>query len=280
MEIRENSIRACAERLPQGEGYLALSYVLDTTPGALRAKADSLLPPEALERYEAIVARRLHGEPLQYAIGQWEFYGHLFAVDRRALIPRPETERLVEIVLDEGVGGQVVADIGTGTGAIALSIALEAQPAPSVVYATDLSREALDLAKENAAALLQPARAGMVKWIEGDGPSVLPEAVDVLLSNPPYIDPMHKKNLQAELSYEPSSALFAGVAGKGGVALYEAWIPQLTTVLKPGGRVFFEIGDDQGEAVADLFRAEGFAEVAILQDYTGRDRMVRARRIV
>ena len=167
MEIRENSIRACAARLPQGEGYLALSYVLDTTPGALRAKEDSLLPPEALERYEAIVARRLHGEPLQYAIGQWEFYGHLFAVDRRALIPRPETERLVEIVLDEGVGGQAVADIGTGTGAIALSIALEAQPAPSVVYATDLSREALDLAKENAIALLQPARAGMVKWIEG-----------------------------------------------------------------------------------------------------------------
>ena len=173
-----------------------------------------------------------------------------------------------------------MADIGTGTGAIALSIALEAQPAPSVVYATDLSREALDLAKENATALLQPARAGMVKWIEGDGPSVLPEAVDVLLSNPPYIDPMHKKNLQAELSYEPSSALFACAAGKGGVALYEAWIPQLITVLKPRGRVFFEIGDDQGEAVADLFRAEGFAEVAILQDYTGRDRMVRARRIV
>ena len=277
MEIRENSIRACAARLQQGEGYLALSYVLDTTPGALRAKADSLLPPEALERYEAIVARRLHGEPLQYAIGQWEFYGHLFAVDRRALIPRPDTERLVEIVLDEG---EAVADIGTGTGAIALSIALEAQPAPSVVYATDLSREALDLAKENATALLQPARAGMVKWIEGDGPSVLPEAVDVLLSNPPYIDPIHQKYLQEELSYEPSSALFAGAAGKGGVALYEAWIPQLSTVLKPRGRVFFEIGDDQGEAVADLFRAEGFAEVAILQDYTGRDRMVRARRIV
>lgn len=201
-------------------------------------------------------------------------------MDRRALIPRPETERLVEIVLDEGVGGQAVADIGTGTGAIALSIALEAQPAPSVVYATDLSREALDLAKENATALLQPARAGMVKWIEGDGPSVLPEAVDVLLSNPPYIDPIHQKYLQEELSYEPSSALFAGAAGKGGVALYEAWIPQLSTVLKPRGRVFFEIGDDQGEAVADLFRAEGFAEVAILQDYTGRDRMVRARRIV
>ena len=158
------TIAQWASLLPNGEGYLALSYLLNTTPGALHAQSatssqsgtsaesgriangvpnsarntsaipiqkdkskqhpiEKGLSPEMLQRYQEIVRRRLAGEPLQYAIGEWEFYGHLFHVDPRALIPRPETELLVEMALRDELGGKIIADIGTGTGAIALSIA-------------------------------------------------------------------------------------------------------------------------------------------------------------
>lgn len=292
------TIAQWAALLPQQEGYLALSYVLDTTPGALRAKSGESLDAAVTERYQEIVRRRLAGEPLQYAIGEWEFYGHLFHVDARALIPRPETERLVEMALQEDLAGKLVADIGTGTGAIALSIALEAHPQPRKLYATDCSADALVLAKENAARLLssrggihaQPAPAqpvpndasassqNMIEWVLGDGPSALPEAVDVLVSNPPYIDPQEKESLQDELQYEPASALFAGEPGKGGLALYQEWIPLLPARLQSHGVVLMEIGDRQGEAVSSLFRQAGFSAVTVHPDYTGRDRIVRATR--
>ena len=312
------TIAEWAAQLPEQEGYLALSYLLDTTPGALRAKCAESLPAEIIRRYQELVRRRLAGEPLQYAIGEWEFYGHLFHVDARALIPRPETERLVEMVLQENLAGKIIADIGTGTGAIALSIALEAHPQPKKIYATDCSTDALALARENAIRLLpsgggafeqpasaepaseQPASAetasakpasaqstpndasaaaqNMIEWVLGDGPSALPEAVDILVSNPPYIDPQEKESLQDELRYEPASALFAGEPGKEGLALYQAWIPMLPALLNPQGVVLMEIGDRQGEAVSTLFRKAGFCTVTVHADYTGRDRIVRAKR--
>lgn len=317
------TIAEWAAQLPGQEGYLALSYLLDTTPGALRAKCEESLPAEIIRRYQELVQRRLSGEPLQYAIGEWEFYGHLFHVDARALIPRPETERLVEMVLQENLAGKIIADIGTGTGAIALSIALEAHPQPKKIYATDCSTDALALARENAIRLLpsgrgaseqpasaepasvQPASAepasaepasaepasaqstpndasaaakNMIEWVLGDGPSALPEAVDILVSNPPYIDPQEKESLQDELRYEPASALFAGEPGKEGLALYQAWIPMLPALLRPQGVVLMEVGDRQGEAVSTLFRKAGFCTVTVHADYTGRDRIVRAKR--
>lgn len=375
------TIAQWASLLPNGEGYLALSYLLNTTPGELRAQSETCaqsqtsaqsetgaqsvtsakngtsaksrriansvpnsarntsaipiqkdkskqqhpiekgLSPEMLQRYQEIVRRRLAGEPLQYAIGEWEFYGHLFHVDPRALIPRPETELLVEMALREELGGKIIADIGTGTGAIALSIALEANPKPKKIYATDCSADALALAQKNANRLIMlssvqpPQREGndeqetsltschtsdekisfsspsrrasdeasefaenMIEWILGDGPSVLPEAVDVLLSNPPYIDPLEKEGLQEELRYEPSSALFAGEPGRGGLALYQAWIPLLKPLLRPHGVVLMEIGDRQGKDVANLFRQAGFCAVSVYLDYAGRDRFVRAER--
>lgn len=273
------TIAEWAAQLPGQEGYLALSYLLDTTPGALRAKCEESLPAEIIRRYQELVQRRLAGEPLQYAIGEWEFYGHLFHVDARALIPRPETERLVEMTLQENLAGKIIADIGTGTGAIALSIALEAHPQPKKIYATDCSTDALALARENAIRLLPSEGAqNMIEWVLGDGPSALPETVDILVSNPPYIDPQEKESLQDELRYEPASALFAGEPGKEGLALYQAWIPMLPALLRPQGVVLMEVGDRQGEAVSTLFRKAGFCTVTVHADYTGRDRIVRAKR--
>lgn len=118
----------------------------------------------------------------------------------------------------------------------------------------------------------------MIEWVLGDGPSALPETVDILVSNPPYIDPQEKESLQDELRYEPASALFAGEPGKEGLALYQAWIPMLPALLNPQGVVLMEIGDRQGEAVSTLFRQAGFCAVTVHSDYSGRDRIVRAKR--
>lgn len=267
------SLVDCAAQLEGNEGYLALSYVLNTTPGALRARRDGFLTEEQEARYREIVRRRKAGEPLQYAIGEWEFYGHVFRVDARALIPRPETEILVEKVLEEDLGGKVIADIGTGTGAIALSLALEAQAAPERIYASDVSADALALAQENAHQLGVPP---VVQWVLGDGPGALPERVDVLVSNPPYIDPAEEASLQRELSYEPREALFSGAPGQGGLEHYAVWVKTMREKLKNPSRVFLEIGDRQATAVRSLLKDAGFEEIAVHADYAGRDRVVQA----
>lgn len=268
------SLVELAALLEKDEGVLALSYVLDTTPGALRARRDLFLTEAQEARYLEIVRRRRAGEPLQYAIGEWEFYGHVFRVDEWALIPRPETEILVETVLSRDLGGKHIADIGTGTGAIALTLALEAHPAPAMIYATDLSAAALSLARENGAQLEADA---VVQWIEGDGPGALPEPVDVIVSNPPYIDPAEEPSLQPELSYEPREALYSGAPGAGGLAHYASWIGAFREKLRTPGWVFLEIGDRQAEAVSGFFRDAGYQEITVHKDYAGRDRVVVAQ---
>lgn len=266
-----------ASMLPGNEGYLALSYLLDMTPGEVRARRDLFLPETMEERYEEIVRRRKTGEPLQYAIGVWEFYGHSFLVDERALIPRPETELLVEWVLEETLEGKVIADIGTGTGAIGLTLAMEGEPAAKRVILTDISKAALALAKENAQRFRLDAKGPMLQWVEGDGPMALVRPVDIIVSNPPYIDPAKRPELQKELTYEPENALYAGEPGGGGTALIRSWIPELSHVLCPEGVVFFEIGDRQGMEIKEALEKQGFSQVTIKKDYSGRDRMVRAR---
>ncbi len=268
------TIGQSAALLPDREGVLALSYVLDCSPGMVRAREHHRLTSQQMHRYLSIVERRRSGMPLQYAIGEWEFYGHLFATDSRALIPRPETELLVERVLQEELGGRVIADLGTGTGAIALTLALEAHPSPARILATDLSAAALSLAAENAARLKVAPH--LVQWVQGDGPRALPESVDVLVSNPPYIDPADRESLQRELRYEPEMALYTGEPGGGGLAIYADWIPQLPLFMNAGGKVMFEIGDQQAKDVGGLLIQHGFQDVSVAQDYAGRDRIVSA----
>lgn len=278
--MKENNlfnIRELASELEADEGYLSLSYIKGLSPGKLRVMTEISLSPEEHERYINIVKKRKKAYPLQYAIGEWEFYGYIFKTDERALIPRPETELLIDLVLKDGLDDKVCLDLGTGSGIIALSLMCQAKVKKMI--ATDISKSALNLAKENEKRLkdfFKPDSCKMVQWYQMNGPSQIREGIDIVISNPPYIDPIEKESLQEELSFEPDAALFAGEPGRGGLKLYKDWIPILAEKLKPEGRVYFEIGYNQAQAIGEFFSESGFSDIEIFKDYSGLDRIIRA----
>jgi len=222
---------------------------------------------DALRRGLQRVAK---GEPVQYVLGQWDFRSLTLKVDRRALIPRPETEQLVELVLKSRqvreVPKPLVVDVGTGTGCIILSLAREMQE--GVFVGLDISSEALSLAKENA---VLTGLADRVLFAESDGCGEFdPASVDVLVSNPPYIPSQVVDGLDAHIrEHEPRLALDGG---PDGLDIYRALLLDAVMVLKPGGGVFLEIGDEQGPALRDMLEEYGFTQVEIVKDYAGKDR--------
>ena len=222
--------------------------------------------------------RLAKGEPVQYVLGEWDFRTLTLNCDRRALIPRPETEELVERVLGHlkanyANNGKTpfVVDVGTGSGCIILSLAKEFKR--GVFLGTDISAEAISLARENA------ERCGLVdsvKFAVSDGLDEFdPESVDVIVSNPPYITTADCENLDPRVrDFEPRSALDGGVSG---LDFYERFIGDAMNVLKPGGALFFETGEGQGEALREMFEAYGFIDVRIEKDYAHHDRYASGR---
>jgi len=214
--------------------------------------------------------RVAQGEPVQYVLGQWDFRKLTLKVDRRALIPRPETEQLVDLVLKsaqvKGVAKPLVVDVGTGTGCIILSLAKEL--GDGVFVGLDISPEALALAKENAAFTGLEDR---VVFAESDGCGEFdPASVDVLVSNPPYIPSLTVDGLEPHIrEHEPRLALDGG---PDGLDAYRALLLDAVMVLKPGGGLFLEIGDEQGAQVYGMLEEYGFTDVAVIKDYSGRDR--------
>lgn len=207
--------------------------------------------------------------PLQYIIGKWNFYGRNFKVDSRALIPRPETELLVEQALERIQPGEEALDLCTGTGIIALTLGLER---PDIhVTGTDISEDALDLAKENRELLgahhIELLRGDLWEPFENTG-----RTFDVILSNPPYISPEEYRTLEEELYYEPESAL---LAREKGMEFYNRIIKDIRKYLRPGGRILFEIGHDQGNLVVEQLIRQGFQNTTITKDYNGLDRIVQ-----
>jgi len=191
-------------------------------------------------------------------------------VDRRALIPRPETEQLVDLVLKSpqvrDAAKPLVVDVGTGSGCIILSLAKEMRD--GVFVGLDISPDALALSKENAAFTGLESR---VLFAESDGCGEFdPASVDVLVSNPPYIPSRVVDGLEPHIrDHEPRLALDGG---PDGLSVYRALLLDAVMVLNPGGGVFFEIGDEQGPAIRELLEEYGFTGVAIIRDYSGRDR--------
>ncbi|MDD4017152.1 MAG: peptide chain release factor N(5)-glutamine methyltransferase [Kiritimatiellae bacterium] len=214
--------------------------------------------------------RVAQGEPVQYVLGQWDFRKLTLKVDRRALIPRPETEQLVDLVLKsaqvKGAAKPLVVDVGTGTGCIILSLAKEL--GDGVFVGLDISPEALALAKENAAFT---GLEGRVVFAESDGCGEFdPASVDVLVSNPPYIPSLAVDGLEPHIrGHEPRLALDGG---PDGLDAYRALLLDAVMVLKPGGGLFLEIGDEQGAQVHGMLEEYGFTGVAVIKDYSGRDR--------
>ena len=219
------------------------------------------------QEIESLFSRLAAHEPAQYIIGQATFLGRQLAVDPRVLIPRPETEELVQLILDQNEGaGLRVLDIGTGSGAIALS--LKAERPSWQVTASDVSPDALALAGENAQQL------GLeIQLLESDVFTSVESSYDIIVSNPPYIDWNDKDEVGLNvLASEPHMALFAD---REGYAIYEEIANQAADYLVEAGKIYLEIGYKQGRRVQELFeRAFPQAKVEVLKDQFGQDRMV------
>lgn len=229
------------------------------------------LTPEQAALLDALAARVAAGEPIQYALGSAPFLGREFKVDRRALIPRPETEELVEAVLAHEVlwrgATPALADVGTGTGCIALTLAAE-RPCARVI-AIDVSEDALALARENAVRL---GLAERVEWRRGDLlAGVAPASLDAVVSNPPYVATGDLAGLAQEIrAHEPRGALDGG---PGGLEIIGRLIDEAFVALRPGGTLFLETGESQGAEVRRRMAARGFANVETRRDLAGHERL-------
>jgi release factor glutamine methyltransferase len=241
----------------------------------LTLRHDQRLVDKHVDAMRRGLVRVAGGEPVQYVLGEWDFMEHTFHVDRRALIPRPETEQLVAAVLActelWSRPRPAVLDVGTGTGCIAISLAL-ARP-EGIFVGLDISAEAISLAKENARRLGVADRIVLAKGEISEG--VEPETMDAVVANLPYVATPEYEGLPVHIrEYEPRLALDGG---PNGLAVIEPVVQDAAIVLKSGGYLFLEIGADQGEGVSRLVQHEGFSAIEIRKDLAGKDRIVFCR---
>ena len=257
---------------------LLAARLLHLGRGMLAGEMTKDVPEKYLEAMRRGMARLVKGEPIQYVLGEWDFRTLTLKCDRRALIPRPETEELVTRVLGylntetQRRRGGLIVDVGTGTGAIVLSLAKEFR-GEAAFLGTDVSEDAIALAKENA---VRCGLADRVKFAVADGLDDFdePQCVDVIVSNPPYIETAVCETLDPRVKdFEPRLALDGGTSG---LDFYERSLSDAVNLLKPGGAVFFEIGENQGEAVRQLMFDCGFNDIRIEKDYAGHDRYAMA----
>jgi release factor glutamine methyltransferase len=243
------------------------------------AELDEPATERMVAQLDAMVARYRAGEPLAYVMGHWSFRTIELMVDRRVLIPRPETEMVAGRALElaRGVADQRrVVDLGTGSGAIGLSLAAELPIMGTEVWLTDYSTDAVDVARANAIGLGRAAanvRVSHGSWFDALPVDVRGE-IDVVVSNPPYIADGDAEVAESVLEYEPHTALFAGDDGLDGVRTIAR---DARDWLRSGGWLVMEIGYQQGDAVKALLEGFGFVDVAIANDLTGRPRIAEAR---
>jgi release factor glutamine methyltransferase len=283
MQIRE-ALQRAVTRLeaagigsPRRNAELLMMFVLGRDRAYLYAHPERELTPVERANYESAIAERQRGVPAQYITGHQEFWGLDLLVTPAVLIPRPETEHVVEAVLElwqsSGVaspGRPRLVDVGTGSGCIALALAHELPQAE--IHATEISPEALEVARANAARLQLDSRVVFhaADLLAGTGLSGL----DFVVSNPPYVGNQEADKVQREVrKFEPRIAVFAG---KEGLDIYRRLIPQAREALRPGGWLVMELGYTQQRAVAELLAP--WSEVAFRPDLRGIPRVVTARK--
>jgi release factor glutamine methyltransferase len=268
-----------------------VAHAAGITPGALLTKLDDPVSDTAVDGALALAARCQAGEPLQYVLGEWSFRRLEVSVDRRALVPRPETEHVVDIALEElhqlarMTAPVIVADLGTGSGVIALSLALEGSENDTIdlqVWATDASPSALELARVNLGALAtsHPSAAARVTVAEGTWFDALPPTltgrVSLVVSNPPYVSAAEWTGLDPVVrDHEPRTAL---VPGPTGTEALDVLIDEGRRWLIPGGRLVLEMAPHQAGALRARATAAGYVDVRVRPDLTGRDRTLVATR--
>lgn len=253
------------------DAEILLAHVLGRSRTWLYAHADAEAGADAGRRFEALLARRRAGEPVAYLTGSRGFWGFDLRVNANTLVPRPETERLVELALERlpADGAWRIADLGTGSGAIALALALD-RPRAEVI-ATDASEAALDVARDNARSL----GVGNIAFRQGDWFAPLAgERFDLVASNPPYIALGDPHLDEGDLRFEPDAALASGADGLDAIRAIAQGAP---LHLLPRGWLLVEHGWEQGPAVRALFEAAGLVEVATHADLERRDRVTLGR---
>ena len=254
--------------LPRLELQLLLANVLEQRREWLIAHDDHVLTTEQSEQFGSLHARRLAGEPIAYLLGQREFMGLAFEVNPAVLIPRPETELLVQTVLERvaQIPQPRILDLGTGSGAIAVSLA-HARP-DAMVWATDISDAAMALAKRNAQRHGVAIECHVGSWFEALPVDTLP--FDVIVSNPPYIHPEDEHLRQGDLRFEPRQALTEGVDG---LCAYRVLAESAWQHLVPGGWLSVEHGFDQSRDINAIFKGAGLQTVETLLDLSGHPRV-------
>jgi release factor glutamine methyltransferase len=233
---------------------------------------DRILSENELAPLREKVRRRAEGEPLQYLLGSWDFFGRAFRTDPRALIPRPETEVLVEIVLKviraKPSSRTCLLDVGTGSGVLAITFALEC---PNLqIVGSDVSPLALNLARENAE---RQGLNGRIEWVESDLLSSVAGSFDFLAANLPYIPTAELPKLAPEVKRDPQLALDGG---PDGLAVIRRLLQEAPKVLRDGAFVILEVGFDQAGRVADLLTAQKLRDISVENDYQGVRRFVTA----
>jgi release factor glutamine methyltransferase len=247
-----------------------LAHVLDRRRIELYLEFERALGENELATLRELVRRRGQGEPLQHLLGTVEFCGHLFLCDKRALVPRPETEELVEFLIsnDEHRTSNIV-DVGTGSGVIALSLASKFREAQ--ITAIDVSEEALSLARENAERLGLSER---VRFLQSDLLEAVDGKFDLIVANLPYIAAQDRHTLSPEVLHDPEVALFAG---EHGAELLRKLIEQAPARFCPGGMLALEIGAGQSEALLSILADKNYRDISSRNDYSGSRRFLFGR---
>lgn len=256
------------------DSELLLMHVLKRNKAWLMTHGEDDVPDDACVRFLEFLERRYCGEPMQHITGECEFYGLPFRINGDVLVPRPDTEHLVEKVIEaaQGFARPRIVDVGTGSGAIAVALAHHLQEAE--ITATDLSAPALAVARENAKRNEMEDR---IRFLEGDllGP-VAGERFEIVVSNPPYVPNTDRALIAVEVrEYEPAVALFAG---EDGLDVYRRLLPQAHAALVPGGYIALEIGFSQADSIRNLLGEAGFAKVQFMADLQGIPRVASAMR--
>ena len=254
------------------DARLLLEFVCHTTQHDLILNGSRPLSEMQQVEYEALIAKRSQRIPLQHITGEQEFMGFVFQVNEHVLIPRQDTEILVEEVLNVLKPGMKVLDMCTGSGCILLSLLALTKDCEGI--GADISVNALKVAKENLKGIsAQCGKELSAKFVESNlFEQFVQEQFDVIVSNPPYIASAVIETLEPEVRlHEPTSALDGT---EDGLYFYRKIVTDSKNFLRKGGALLFEIGHDQGEAVAELMRAAGFTEIRVKKDYAGLDRVV------
>lgn len=248
---------------------IALTYILGKSKSYILLNQDFKLNSEQSQRLNDIINKRKESYPLQYAIGEWEFYNLRLKVDERALIPRFETEIIVDYIIKSPIKKDWILDIGTGTGAIALSLGKNIRNCQ--VLGSDIEDKALSLANENK----EFTNISNVDFIKSDLFENIEGKFDLIISNPPYINKDDYEKLEKELYFEPKSALYGG---EDGLIFYKKIINEADNYLNNEGHLIFEIGYDQKEIINELLKEKGFKNIINLKDFNDFDRFIIAQK--